>query len=276
MIALLDADVLCYRAAAVAVNEVQWDDEDGPLTMANSDMAIEVVEYVVGEWTKAAKSKRHVLVFSDRSAPKTSFRYHICPIYKGNRPDEKPPLHDFIHDYLANKAAHKTLVLPGLEGDDALGLMGTGPDGNKYALVSIDKDMLTLPARICNSDDKEPHVRKIKPREADWHWMVQTITGDTVDNYKGAPGAGIKRAEKELALTKNLNEMWPRVVDVFVDQYDKSEKNREKFLMANPWEEALMNARCARILRHGDYDPSAQMIRLWHPEPEAEEWISPF
>ena len=270
-VALIDADVLCYRAAAVSHNHVTWDD-DGEVLMENKPMVKEVVEDVVDKWAKAAKTKKHALVFSDRS--QQTFRYDVCPIYKAKRPAEKPPLHDFVYDYLLNAPHHQQIVFPGLEGDDTLGLMATGENGSRYVIVSIDKDMWTIPARVCNPDADRPKVEKLSKRVADYNWMYQTITGDVVDNYKGAPGAGDVRATKTLAMCKSLDHMWSQVVDVYQDQWEKP-AFKKKFLTEDPFDEALMNARCARILRHGDYDYEADKVRLWHPDEGDEVWISP-
>ena len=273
MIALIDADVICYRAASVAVDEVDWGDGDGKSTMANRKSAFEVADRLVQAWTRAARCKRHLLVFSDRSAPKTSFRFHICPIYKSGRPEEKLPLHDEVLEYLQKTYRH--VWYPGLEGDDTLGLLGTGPEGSKYVVVSIDKDMLTLPCRVVNPDHPKDKVRKLSLIVADYNWMFQTITGDRVDGYKGAPGAGPKKAAEVLALPKTLAGRWEAALRVYADQHDHKRWGDE-FVTGSAFDEALMNARCARILRHGDYNDKTKQVRLWHPDLKEVEWINPF
>lgn len=272
MIAIIDADVICYRAAAVGVSEVDIDGE-GPQVYENVQGAQQAAVEMVNAWTKVAKAKRQLLVFSDRSAPKTSFRHHICPTYKSKRPDEKPPLHDEVYDFL--HATYKTLFLPGLEGDDTLGLLATGEDAKRYTVVTIDKDLLTVPCRIVNPDKPDEKPYKVTVRSADYHWMFQTITGDQTDNYLGAPGAGDKRAVKELAMARGGVTMWDQVLYTFADQFDQ-ERWRKRFIHDNPFDEAVMSARCARILRHGEYDYRNKRVRLWHPDPDEAEWIDAF
>ncbi|MQB00209.1 MAG: hypothetical protein GEU78_07945 [Actinobacteria bacterium] len=272
MIALIDADIICYRAAAVSVDTVDWGDGEGPAVHANAKGAKEAADGLVANWLKKSGAKKALLVFSDRSAPKTSFRFHVCPTYKANRPDEKPPLHDEVLSHLKNKYQH--VSLPGLEGDDTLGLMATGEDAGKYIVVTIDKDLLTIPCRLFNPD-KDDKPQKLSVAAADYNWMYQTITGDTVDVYKGAPGAGPVKARAALALARGTPALWEAVLHVFVDQFDDP-KWTPKFTCDNAFDEALMNARCARILRYGDYDYKTKKVRLWHPNPKEVEWISPF
>lgn len=272
MTALLDADVLCYRAAAVAQDTVDWGDGDGPTQTTNEKMAYQVADQLVDDWTKAAKEKQNLLVFSDRTHRKASFRYHVCPTYKANRPQEKPPLHDEVYAYL--KTQYPNVWIPGLEGDDVLGLMATGEQGNKYVVVSIDKDMLTVPCRQVNPSHAADGVKKVSLLQADYNWMFQTICGDSVDNFKGAPGAGKVRAAAALALKRSFKDRWEAVLDVFVEQHDKPSTNA-KFTTDTAFDEALMNARCARILRYGDHDNKTGKVRLWHPDPDQATWIDP-
>lgn len=270
MIGLIDADLLCYRAAAVSVDSIDWGDGDDPHTVENAVMAEQVVDRLVRDWLKAAKVKKYGLVFSDRSAPRVSFRYDIHPAYKAQRAEEKPPLHDHIYEYLHKH--HKTFSYPGLEGDDTLGLMSTSDGGNKFIVISVDKDMMTFPGRIVNPDETDPKVHKVSPAAADYNWMFQTLTGDTVDNYKGAPGVGPVKAREVLAGARTLHEMWERVLCTFACQQDHKRWG-QMFTCETAFDEALMNARCARILRHGDYDAKNQTVRLWHPDPDEEEHV---
>jgi DNA polymerase-1 len=94
--------------------------------------------------------------------------------------------------------------------------------------------------------------------------MYQTISGDAVDNYKGAPGAGPVRAKQALAMGRSLSEWWPTVLSI----YDKQFKDKRwglEFVNKTALDEAIMNARCARILRFGDYDFATKQVHLWTP-----------
>ena len=262
-VALIDADVIVYKAAAVSQSNIVWDEGDEPVPALSPGAATQVADQLVAEWAKAAKCKSVLLVFSDRRQQWT-FRHGIYHDYKANRPAERPVLHDMVKEYLESK--YPNTFLPGLEGDDTMGLMATGEGGGKYVVVSIDKDMKTVPCRQVNPDDKDPVVRKIKAWEADYNWMFQTLTGDPVDNFKGCPMIGKVKAQAALVGAKTLEAMWSRVLET----YDRAHSKRslaDKFHVngddMGPTELAIMNARCARILRDGDYNRKRNEVRLW-------------
>jgi DNA polymerase-1 len=275
VVALIDADVLCYTAALVSAPEIDFDGE-GAQAYENPERAKQVADEAVNRWTRAAGCTEARLVFSDRSHSQATFRYGVHPKYKETRGSEKPPLHDMIYSYLHSNKDVETVEKKGLEGDDVLGLMITGPNKDKYMAVSVDKDMLTVPGNVCiipcgpNPPEAKPQV--ISLYQADYNWMFQTLTGDTVDNYKGAPGIGKVGAQKLLAGAANLEAMWSRVIDGYNTQF-AHEKWTHGFLNATAWDEAIMNARCARILRYGDYDPNSNLVKLWHPDAGHNEWM---
>jgi len=137
---------------------------------------------------------------------------------------------------------------PGLEGDDILGILATHPKAirGQKIIVSIDKDMKTIPGYVWNPDkDDEPIFYSTE--EADYWHLYQTLTGDTTDGYPGLPGCGPKGAEKVLE-----DPSWEAVVAA----YEKKGLTEE---------DALVQARCARILRATDYDYAKKEVKLWCP-----------
>ena len=93
--------------------------------------------------------------------------------------------------------------------------------------------------------------------------MTQTLTGDATDGYKGCPSVGAVGAKKilddALALAKSNDHekfnnwyMWIAVVKAF-----------EKAGLGE--EEALVQARVARILRTPEYDHKKRKVKLWSP-----------
>jgi DNA polymerase-1 len=82
--------------------------------------------------------------------------------------------------------------------------------------------------------------------------MVQTLTGDAVDGYKGLPRCGIKTAEKILDGCETITEMW----DAVVKAYAKQNLNESV---------ALTQARVARICRSDNYDFKTRKVILWTP-----------
>ena len=81
-----------------------------------------------------------------------------------------------------------------------------------------------------------------------WH-LIQTLAGDQTDGYSGVPGIGIKRA---VALFDECEYCWDTVVKAFTDK-DLTE------------EDALINARLAKILTNKEYDFDKQSVIPWCP-----------
>lgn len=268
--ALIDADILVYQAAIGSTKEIDWDGT-GPTTMINLPEGLSQCRRKIKSWLDKSKCDKPLLVLSDRSKPKGTFRYNVYADYKANRTGDKPAVLSDLTDALCEEFPYVSMAH--LEADDVIGLMLTGPDGPRYAAVSLDKDMLTLPGKVCIIGTKgEVTRRKITPFEADYNWMHQTLTGDTVDNYKGCPGVGQIGADEALRACKTSADLIEVTKKRFITQH-KHKSWGKKFFTMDPIDEFLMNARCARILRHGDYDTKSCEVRLWHHDPDMIEWI---
>jgi DNA polymerase-1 len=255
---IIDGDAVAYRQSAGAQKQIQLEaEEDGaePTTLRFHDTADveQVVDSAMAALIQAYKPTKTVVALSDE----VNFRIQLCPTYKGNRSDVLRPtgLAD-AKEYLA--ANWPLMKLARLEADDTMGIAATRPDLlSKYdevVLCSDDKDMRTIPCLLGSMfHGKVGTVVKVSAEEADnWH-LMQTLMGDTADGYKGCPGIGIKRAE---AILKDPEgSPWEAVVAAF----------ESKGLTE---EDALLQARLARILRHGDYNPKRMTVRLWKPAKE--------
>lgn len=241
--ALLDGDIIAYRAACVGERDDDFG-EPGAKVYSLKD-ACEAADKIIQDWTHRSRGKTPVVCFSSRER---NFRYQVYPSYKHNRRGEKPRLYWPVVDRI--EKTYRTLRKPLLEADDVIGILSTS-DPSKYIGVSVDKDLRTLPARIFNPD-KDAIPVKILPGIADRFWMFQTLIGDSVDGYPGCPKVGPVNAERLLDGHLSLERMWPVVVDAF----------REKGLTED---DAVTQARLARILRFGDFDTTTREIILWHP-----------
>jgi DNA polymerase-1 len=82
--------------------------------------------------------------------------------------------------------------------------------------------------------------------------MTQTLMGDNADGYKGCKGIGEKKAMDLLKDATTLDEMWEIVEKTYMKQGQMPL-------------DALVNARVARILRHGDYNFKTNKVKLWTP-----------
>ena len=108
--------------------------------------------------------------------------------------------------------------------------------------------MKTVPCTLIASDDMELITKK----KADRHWMIQSLTGDSTDNFKGLIGCGPVTAEKIIGAAKTLPDMWSNVVEAY-------EKKKQTF------GDAILTARLSRILREGDFNYKTKEVDLWTP-----------
>lgn len=265
-IALLDADILLYIASRGAEERIDWEDGEDEMVIEDFAKAKTIMMDHTNAWHQMSGMDTYRLFFSDRENP--CFRMDVYPIYKKHREGyERPPLYDKLSDWLKQREQDHWSEYKFLEADDTLGIWQTQCNGNGIdtAIVSIDKDMLTIPGKHLNPNHPDPAIKQISDEDADYNWMMQTICGDRVDNYKGAPGIGPGRAAKLLdPCYGSLPMMWYAVMEGFYSQWGKSNW-QDKFQFGNPVDEALANARCARILRHGDYNTETNEVTLWTP-----------
>jgi DNA polymerase-1 len=139
-------------------------------------------------------------------------------------------------------------VVEGLEADDAIGVFATDPIESEYnhIICSPDKDMRQIPGLLY---DLQNPVTEITKEEGDrWHY-IQTMAGDQTDGYAGVPSIGIKRAD---AILTAEGCSWETVVKTF-----KSKGLTE--------EDALRNARLAKILQFDNFDHESNKPILWAP-----------
>jgi len=183
------------------------------------------------------------IAFSD---PDDNWRFRVLPTYKASRNKPKPAGYFELREYA--RETYKARMVPTLEGDDVLGIWATGKGikGEKI-IVSIDKDMKTLPGMWWDPLHPERGIREFSRAEADRFHLLQTLMGDAVDEYKGIPGVGPKKAEKIL----DEECSWAAVVRAY----------ESKGLTE---EDALQQARVAHILRVGGFSPR-KGVSLWRP-----------
>lgn len=175
-----------------------------------------------------------------------NFRKEVLPTYKENRSGGRKPmiLQGLRDEMLENMGAQ---MWPGLEGDDIIGIYASDPDVTEERVIwSADKDLKTIPGYIWNAEDGR--IDETSMAEADYNFLFQTLTGDPTDNYKGCPKVGPVAAQR--ILYKSCS--WEAVVKA----YEKAGLTEE---------DALQQARCARILRHGEYDFDLERPTLWRP-----------
>lgn len=240
---LIDADVLAYKAACSVEQAIEWD--EGYWTWhADYNEAQAKFEAEVERIQDTLEADKVTLCLTDDEA---NFRLDILPTYKGNRKVKKPLVLKAIRRCLIDERG--AYVRPRLEGDDIMGILSTWKKfgkGEEKVIVSIDKDMKTIPGLYVR--DTETDIEEIDETAADYWHLFQTLTGDTTDGYPGCPGIGPKKAEAML----EEDPSWSTVVAAY----------EAKGLSETV---ALQNARVARILRASDYDFKNRKPRLWLP-----------
>ena len=230
---LIDADFIVYKACAAAESEVDFGDDVIFVTSNFSDALSASKREITKLENKFGTFTSVILFFSDS----VNFRKKILPEYKGHRNRKKPCGYKRVINAL--REDYKVIIKPTLEADDSMGIYATKYPGN--IIASPDKDMKQIPGQLYNFDE----TFTITPAEgAKWH-LIQTLAGDQTDGYGGVSGIGVKRA---ISLFEDKGYSWRTVLDAFDDE-----------------ENALINARLARILTVDDYDFKKRQPILWTP-----------
>ena len=243
MTLLIDADWLIYSSCCSCEQDIKWDEHLHTLHADERDIH-EMIDGRVEYYQKIAEDNDDVVMCFTQYP---TFRHTIFPDYKANRKNKRKPLafHAVIEQI---NQKYKSESYTGLEGDDVMALLATSKKYPNPVIVSPDKDMRSVPCTLLANDDMELITKK----KADRHWMIQALTGDATDNYKGLEKVGPVTAEKILGDAKTLPDMWNKVVEAY-------EKKKQTFA------DAVLTAQLARILRKGDYDFKTQEVTLWTP-----------
>lgn len=238
--AFIDADMPLYSVAFSVEEAVDWGDDLWTLH-ADLGQARDLFDLWVDTVKADLKVKEVVLCLSD----KQNWRKDLYPEYKANRSrNRKPVVFRPLRDWIITR--YKAKVVPDLEADD---LLGINANKSTNILVSGDKDLRTVPGLHYNPDRADEGVVRITEDEGRYNHMMQTLTGDAVDNFKGCPGVGPKAAQKVLA-DLSPDEYWPAVVA----RYEKAGLTEE---------DALLQARLAFILTKPYY--KRKEVILWTP-----------
>ena len=234
---LIDADFIVYKNCAATESEVDFGNDVILVTSNFSDAYTATSRELTRIKNKFGTFSDMILFFSDSE----NFRKKILPEYKGHRNRKKPCGYKRVINALREE--YKVIIKPTLEADDAMGIYATKYTGNM--IVSPDKDMRQIPGQLYNFDEV---FTVSKEDGAKWH-LMQSCAGDQTDGYSGVPGIGVKRAT---TIFEEKGYSWKTVLGMF------KEKGYTE-------EDALTNARLARILTVDDYDFNKKEPKLWSP-----------
>ena len=244
MTLLIDADWLIYNSCCACEEDTRWTEHEHTLhsderdIMNMIDNRIDVYKTIAGE--------KHDIVMCFTSYP--TFRHEIFPEYKIHRIGKRKPL--ALRSVINNcKKIYDCVSYPNLEGDDVLGLLATNGQYKNPIIVSVDKDMRTIPCKLIAADE----VEHITEKKANRHWFEMSIAGDSTDGIIGVKGTGMVTANKLLADTPDtIDALWSKVAETYT---------KKGYTLAD----AILNARLTRILREGDYDYNTGKVKLWQP-----------
>lgn len=243
---IFDADMLLYIACERAEQVIKWDNDIYTLHADLSECkclfdnhVAELVDLVCEHYNISGRYDI-IMCLSDSEH---NFRKLIYPEYKANRGEKRRPIvFNDMREWIMEK--YKTLCIPWLEADDVVGITAR-PDVD--IIISGDKDFKTIPCRFYDISRNQWH--EANEEESNKYHLMQTLTGDSTDNYKGCPNIGDKRAER------------------FLEEYGYTWQTVKKTYEMNGSDEktALLNARLAFILRKGYYNKKKGIIKLWGP-----------
>lgn len=205
MIALLDSDVMAYRAAAACKEE-------------SVTAALFTVDSIVVD---ALLHCDHDDVFYDKwklfLTGSNNFRKQVATTapYKGNRTAPKPEHLPDVRKHLVDRWG--AIIIDGQEADDTIAIEAT-KNSNACIIISIDKDFRQVPGHHYNFVKREHFY--VTPENGLRFLYMQILMGDTADNIIGISGIGPKRAE---ALLKDYTEE----IDMYnacIEAYDGNEE----------------------------------------------------
>jgi len=236
--------MLMYNASAAVQVETEWEPHQWTYTGNSAEASQKLVKEVDSIVAKVKSKMKHkgphkvIMAISDTA----NFRKTVYHPYKSAR-KPKPVCYLGVKRFVLEN--YECKCLPTLEGDDVLGIMAGLL--SHFVVVSGDKDLKTIPGTHYNHQKAELYI--VTPEEADKYFLMQTLAGDKTDGYPGLAGFGKVTAMKVL----DEDCSW----DAVVRQYVKKGLTEE---------DALVQARCARILRSTDYDIENKRVILWCPK----------
>jgi len=273
---LADGDVFAFQAARSA----EYVHNFGTTYHLMAELE-EAQRHVRGNMERIAKEIKADKIINTLSCPSRNYwRHDVLPSYKGGRNDYRGPIClAALKVWMSTE--YETYLWTHMEADDVMGVLATDPEflpDHQKVIVSIDKDMKTIPETYIFNPDKDYQPWYNSKEAADRWFLSQAIGGDTTDGYPGCPNLSTESAaafldapwfwetyehtfksgpRKGEAVTKwrkalPRDDVWENIVSLFIKA-------------GSTVEEALVNARVARICRHSDYDQKSGEVKLWLP-----------
>ena len=236
---LIDADLFLYRASVIAEDEHDWGDDIWSLS-TDLKVAKQIFEDQIKGFHERLGTTEALMCISSTE----NFRRQVSSTYKSNRKKTRKPVgYKSMVSWVRDNWESHTQI--NLEADDVMGILGSSPD-LKTVIVSDDKDMKTIPCRLYRPNDDD--LLDISEQAADLNFFQQTLCGDPTDGFSGCPKVGKVTAAKILGNRPDWS--------VVENQFIKAGLSKD---------EAITQARLARILRVTDWDADKEQVKLWSP-----------
>lgn len=269
--ALLDSDIIAYAVAARSEENFKFSKSGGTdAQVVDKKSCWKLCDEVVQKHCDAVKADVAIICLTD---PKVNFRKQLDSTYKANRKGTvKPVLLDLAKEYLFEQ--YRSYIRPRLEADDVMGILATRPgllgsNVSDVVIVSEDKDMRTIPAKVYNPNYPDLGILEISELDAKRFHLWQVITGDQTDGYPGCPGVGAGGDwNPELGDFSLGPRALPYAHDVLTAECMLDAWDTVLLAYASKGlteEQAIHQGRLARILWADDYNMKTQGIKLWNP-----------
>jgi len=264
-VALVDADIIVHRSAAIAepVRYLVITSDEHTSTLTQFDDAKSSKEFAGDTgiiWSRKedkgldfalAVTHKTIETILENSKPKEArfylsgkdnFRLKVAKTipYKGSRElVAKPKYYRELRKVLTEE--YGATVAQGYEADDAIGMV-TGELGEESFICTIDKDMDQLAG--WHYDWVKDRVYRVSRKDADFNLYAQVLSGDSTDDVPGLLGIGPIKARRILDGAVDSADLLRRTWDQYRSTGNGSEAQR--------WDYFIEQLRLVYILRHSD------------------------
>lgn len=272
---LIDSDIARYELGAVAQTKETHFGVDVWVPKSRK-----FVVQLVDDWIEKIMENTGSDSYECFLSGSTNFRTDIAVtnVYKGQRHADKPIHWSTVGEILRDQ--YDAYTVHGAEADDVLSIFAR-QDPENVVIASRDKDLRIVPcwhySWKCGESQPEIPVHKVdtlgwveaKPYASGGYKLIgcglrffygQVLCGDSVDNYKGCPGAGPQKAVNALAGCNTESEMYEATLRLYTAKLGPEEGLRL----------LIENARLAWLLDDAEVTYDANDIyvspkHLWQP-----------
>ena len=250
MKALIDGDSIIYKIAFALEEKIYWgvEDDEEPSYYYDIDKMYEAVDDFIYGIEKATATTGASEIYLTGS---NNFRNSNPLGYKLNRADvRRPDSIPLLKHHLV--AYHNAKIVDNVEADDIV-VYKKNKYPSRYVLCAIDKDVLYQTEGIHYNYGSEQFVTVDKLTATRFAY-IQALMGDPSDGYKGCKGIGVVKANKLLEDLKTEEEMWNKVVELYLNAGQTEE-------------DAIHTMQLASMTQY----KGNGVIELWQPSPN---WLT--